>query len=65
MYYWKMCKRLIQLALQNKIDISKISYGVLPLLTDNYYLLNSGGALGKGVGPLLISKEEIDLKDIK
>jgi 1,4-dihydroxy-6-naphthoate synthase len=43
-------------ALQGKLDISKISYGVLPLLLDKYIVLNAGGALGKGVGPLLISK---------
>ena len=55
---------LNQLALQGRAEISKISYGVLPLLTDNYFLLNSGGALGKGVGPLLIAKNEIDLKTI-
>jgi 1,4-dihydroxy-6-naphthoate synthase len=29
---------------------------VLPLVINNYVLLNSGGALGKGVGPLLICK---------
>jgi 1,4-dihydroxy-6-naphthoate synthase len=38
-----------------KLDISKISYGVLPLVLNNYTVLNSGGALGKGVGPLLIT----------
>lgn len=43
-------------ALQGKLDISKISYGVLPLLLDKYLVLNAGGALGKGVGPLLITK---------
>lgn len=43
-------------ALQGKLDISKISYGVLPLITERYQLLNSGGALGEGVGPLLITK---------
>lgn len=43
-------------ALQGKLDVSKISYGVLPLLSDKYIVLNAGGALGKGVGPLLISK---------
>jgi 1,4-dihydroxy-6-naphthoate synthase len=43
-------------ALEQKLDFSKISYGVLPLIQDNYTLLNSGGALGKGVGPLLIAK---------
>jgi len=41
-----------------KLDISKISYGVLPLVLDTYSVLNSGGALGKGVGPLLITKGE-------
>lgn len=55
---------LNQLALQSKIDISKISYGVLPLLTDNYYLLNSGGALGKGVGPLLIAKSKLKVEHL-
>ena len=47
---------LNQWALQRKLDFSKISYGVLPLIINNYTVLNSGGALGKGVGPLLISK---------
>lgn len=42
-------------ALEGKLDITKISYGVLPLVMDKYELLQSGGALGKGVGPLLIS----------
>ena len=55
---------LNQLALQNKIDISKISYGVLALLAGNYYLLNSGGALGKGVGPLLIAKSKLQIENL-
>lgn len=50
---------LNQWAKAGKLDISKISYGVTPKITDNYVVLNSGGALGKGVGPLLISKNEI------
>lgn len=50
---------LNQWALEGKLDITKISYGVLPLVTSQYYLLNSGGALGNGVGPLLISKKNI------
>jgi 1,4-dihydroxy-6-naphthoate synthase len=51
-------------ALEEKLDLSKISYGVWPLVQKNYSLLDSGGALGKGVGPLLISKDQILLKDI-
>jgi 1,4-dihydroxy-6-naphthoate synthase len=49
---------LNQWALQGKLDISKISYGVLPLVLDRYSLLDAGGALGKGVGPLLIAARE-------
>src|SRR4051794_40186627 len=45
-------------AIAGRLDVSKISYGVLPLVLQNYLVLNSGGALGKGVGPLLISKKE-------
>ncbi len=50
---------LNQWALEGKLDISKISYGVLPLVLDRYDLLDAGGALGKGVGPLLIAKTPI------
>ncbi len=46
---------LNQLALKSKLDISKISYGVLPSLLDDYIVLNSGSALGNRVGPILIS----------
>jgi 1,4-dihydroxy-6-naphthoate synthase len=43
-------------ALEGKLTYSKISYGVWPKLKNQYQLLQSGGALGKGVGPLLIYK---------
>lgn len=46
-------------ARDGKLDISKISYGVLPLVLEKYKVLNSGGALGKAVGPLLITKNKI------
>ncbi|MBX9783030.1 MAG: 1,4-dihydroxy-6-naphthoate synthase [Chitinophagaceae bacterium] len=46
-------------ALQGKLDVSKISYGVYPKILNTYHLLKSGGALGKGVGPLLITKYEV------
>src|SRR4249920_2460812 len=51
--------------LKKKLDLSKISYGVWPLVQDHYTLLDAGGALGKGVGPLLISRNQILLKDIQ
>src|ERR1700749_133142 len=42
-------------ALEGRLDITKLSYGVLPLVLDRYKVLNSASALGRGVGPLLFS----------
>jgi len=41
-------------AIAGKLAVTKLSYGVLPLVLDKYLVLNSGSALGRGVGPLLI-----------
>ena len=46
---------LNQWAIEGRLNITKLSYGVLPLVLNNYIVLNSGSALGNGVGPLLIS----------
>jgi 1,4-dihydroxy-6-naphthoate synthase len=51
-------------AIRGNTDITKISYGVLPLALKHYDLLNAGGALGKGVGPLLISREVIPKEEV-
>ncbi|HTQ29155.1 MAG TPA: 1,4-dihydroxy-6-naphthoate synthase [Puia sp.] len=55
---------LNQWALAGRLPVSKISYAVLPLLLDHYQLLDSGGALGKGVGPLLIARQSYSLADV-
>ncbi len=55
---------LNQWAMQGQLDVSKISYGVLPLVLDRYELLAAGGALGNGVGPLLIARRHIAPGDI-
>ncbi len=51
-------------AMTGKLDITKLSYGVLPLVLDEYAVLNSGSALGRGVGPLLITKDAITLPKV-
>jgi len=47
---------LNQWALQGNLDITKLSFPAYFQSLDNYVLLNAGSALGKGVGPILISK---------
>lgn len=46
-------------AIEGKLDVTKISYAVLPLILKNYVVLNAGSALGRGVGPLLVARSEI------
>lgn len=57
--YLEDVETLNQWSLENKLDITKLSFPALFQNPDNYVLLNSGAALGKGVGPLLISKSNI------
>lgn len=40
-----------------RLDVSKISYHAYAHLLDDYIMLRAGGALGRGVGPLLVSKQ--------
>lgn len=47
-------------AFQDKLDITKLSFPAFFQSLDNYVLLDAGSALGKGVGPLLISKSDPD-----
>lgn len=43
--------------LRGEPDISKISYAVYPLVADRYTLLDSGSALGRGNGQLLVRRK--------
>jgi len=47
---------LNQIALRGEPDIVKVSFHALGHLRDAYYLLRSGGALGRGCGPLVVAK---------
>ncbi|MFE7646223.1 1,4-dihydroxy-6-naphthoate synthase [Streptomyces phaeoluteigriseus] len=38
-------------------DVLKVSYAVLPYVLDEWALLPCGGALGRGCGPLVLTKE--------
>ena len=47
-------------ARRGRYELTKISYGAIPYLTDRYRILRSGGALGRGCGPLLIARPRRD-----
>jgi Predicted periplasmic solute-binding protein len=55
---------LNQLALDGVLPFTKISYAVLSRILNSYVVLNSGSALGSGVGPLLIANNQIPKDEI-
>ncbi|MFJ1810090.1 MULTISPECIES: 1,4-dihydroxy-6-naphthoate synthase [unclassified Streptomyces] len=45
------------MAERGEFDALKVSYAVLPYVLDEYTLLPCGGALGRGCGPLVLTRE--------
>lgn len=43
-------------AMKADYELTKVSYGAIPLLMEDYRILRAGGALGRGCGPLLIAR---------
>ncbi|HET8574257.1 MAG TPA: 1,4-dihydroxy-6-naphthoate synthase [Edaphocola sp.] len=58
-YVLEDVETLNQWAEQGKLEVTKLSYNAFLKLTGKYRLLDSGSALGRGVGPLLISKHPL------
>ncbi|CAL9502168.1 1,4-dihydroxy-6-naphthoate synthase [Streptomyces sp. enrichment culture] len=46
------------MAERGELDVLKVSYAVLPYVLDDYALLPCGGALGRGCGPLVLTRDE-------
>jgi 5,8-dihydroxy-2-naphthoate synthase len=55
---------LNQMARRSELDITKASFHAYGHLREQYCLLRSGGALGKGCGPLLVAGENIGIEDL-
>ena len=64
-YVMEDVETLNQWAEQGKLDITKLSYNTFIHTVNQYALLHSGSALGEGVGPLLVSKQPLDLANIE
>ncbi len=56
---------LNQMARQNLLDITKVSFHAFGHLRDDYCMLRSGGALGRGCGPLVVAREAYDMAQLK
>jgi 1,4-dihydroxy-6-naphthoate synthase len=47
-------------AIVGKLEVTKLSFGILAAVSEQYQVLDAGSALGFGCGPLLISRESIE-----
>ncbi|MCL6526782.1 MAG: 1,4-dihydroxy-6-naphthoate synthase [Thermaceae bacterium] len=47
-------------AKEGRLPLTKISYAAYGRIREHYVALRSGGALGRGVGPLLVARQPLD-----
>jgi len=53
------------LAMNKKLDITKLSFHALGHVLDEYCVLSAGAALGRGCGPLLVARPDFDPATLK
>ncbi len=61
----KDVETLNRLAIAKTLDVTKVSCHAFHYLQDDYLFLRSGGAFGRGCGPLIVAKESYGEKDLK
>jgi 1,4-dihydroxy-6-naphthoate synthase len=64
-YYLADVEELNRRAFEGKVDITKMSCHAYAFAANNYLILDSGSALGRKNGPLLISKKMIRPEELK
>ncbi|MGC9187801.1 MAG: MqnA/MqnD/SBP family protein [Sulfurihydrogenibium sp.] len=52
-------------ALKGTYEVSAISIHAFPYVADKYALLSSGASMGDNYGPMVVSKEPFDVKELK
>src|ERR1700712_816646 len=63
--FYEDVETLNQKAFRGDLDATKLSYHAFAYVANKYVLLDSGSALGYGVGPMLISDAEISISDLE
>ncbi len=52
------------MAFHNELDVTKASFHAFGFLREDYCLLHSGSALGRGCGPLIVTKKKIHYSEL-
>lgn len=63
----KLCdiETLNRQALEGVFDVTAISFHAYPYIQEKYALLTSGGSVGEGYGPIVVTRRSLELKDLK
>jgi 1,4-dihydroxy-6-naphthoate synthase len=56
---------LNRMAQRAELDVTKVSFHAFGHLREDYCLLRTGGALGKGCGPLVISRHDCTMDELR
>jgi 1,4-dihydroxy-6-naphthoate synthase len=56
---------LNMLAMENALDVCKVSYHAFAHIRQDYVLLRSGGAMGRGCGPIIVARRDSRIADLK
>jgi len=51
--------------MKRELEVTKVSYHALCFLREHYFLLRSGGALGRGCGPLVVAPPDRKLSGLR
>lgn len=52
-------------AMRGELEVTAISAHVYPYVQDKYYIMRTGASMGIGYGPVLISKENFSIQDLR
>jgi 1,4-dihydroxy-6-naphthoate synthase len=52
-------------ATEGRLEVTAISAGAYPHIADRYILLPHGASMGDGYGPIVVARDEVDLRDVE
>jgi 1,4-dihydroxy-6-naphthoate synthase len=61
----KDIQTLNEWALQGRLEVTALSLHAYPFVQDRYVLLPHGASMGFGYGPIVVSREEVDLREVE
>jgi 1,4-dihydroxy-6-naphthoate synthase len=52
-------------ALEGRLEVTALSAGAYPVVADRYVLLTHGASFGDGYGPIVVSRSQLDLEQLR